>query len=55
MTYIYFQNLWFLVLIRNAGEGKTRIPSVQTASPVRTALTGAACDLKWVTGYLYMM
>jgi hypothetical protein len=55
MMYIYFQNLWFLVLIRKAGKGKTRIPSVQTASPVSAALTGATCDLKWVTGYLYVM
>jgi len=43
--------LWFLVLIRNAGEGKTRIPSVQTALSVSTALTDAA----WVTGYPYVM
>jgi hypothetical protein len=34
---------------------KTRIPSVQTASSVSTVLTGAACDLKWVTAYLYVM
>ena len=51
----YFQNLWLLVLIRNAGEGKTRIPAVQTTSSVSTTLTGAACDVKRITAYLHVV